>query len=45
MNVQEYLTGLRAAIRTHQRLTNGSALRVEVQGEVRIPLAQRILLR
>lgn len=44
-NLREYVTGLAAAVRTHQRLTDGKALRVEVADDARIPLAQLILLR
>ena len=44
-NVDDYISGLQAAIRTHQRLTSGSPLRLEVREDARIPLAQRILLR
>lgn len=44
-NVREYMAGLKAALRTHQRLTNGTTLAVEVRDDARIPLAQRILLR
>lgn len=44
-NVGDYIAGLQAAIRTHQRLTSNSPLRLEVREDGRIPLAQRILLR
>lgn len=44
-NLREYVTGLSAAVRTHQRLTDGKPLTVEIAEDGRIPLAQLILLR
>ncbi len=44
-NLREYVAGLTAAVRTHQRLTDGKDLKIEVSEGGRIPLAQLILLR
>ncbi|MDX1611923.1 MAG: hypothetical protein R3185_06100 [Candidatus Thermoplasmatota archaeon] len=44
-NLHEYMTGLMAAVRTHQRLSGKRELRVEIQPRGRLPLAQSLLLR
>lgn len=44
-NVDDYVAGLVAAIRTHQKLSGSDELRVEIEPEMELPLVQRVLLR
>lgn len=44
-NVDKYIQGFQAALRTHQTLTENAPLEVKAHEDHEIPLAQRILLR
>lgn len=44
-NVEDYVDGFLAALRTHRHLTGEEALEVETDPDGELPLAQRILLR
>lgn len=41
----DYIQALRAALRTHQRLTDGEPLTIEISTDEELPLVQRMLLR
>lgn len=44
-NLEDYVRGFLAAIRTHQRLSGDDDLQVTIDHEGGLPLAQRIMLR
>lgn len=44
-NLEDYVRGFLAAVRTHQRLTGTTELEIDVEPGNDLPLAQRILLR
>lgn len=44
-NVEDYVRGLVAAVRTHRKLNDDRELEVEIDPSGDLPLVQRILLR
>ncbi len=44
-NTGDYVRAFLSAVRAHQKLTGASELRIQIDPEGELPLAQRLLLR